>query len=115
MIHSANAGANRSLDPILAVCVRRDLLPPAACLVHGGLNLRVGILLRAGRNPLREHRTGRKNLDEIRAVLQVRPHYLPHLVDTVGEVADDRDVHVDRELARVTGAAGRRDVVAGDL
>ena len=40
---------------------------------------------------------------------------LPHLVHAIGQIADDRHVHVDRELPRVARAAGCRDVVAGHL
>ena len=68
-----------------------------------------------GRDALRHHRAGRQHLDEVGAVLEVRAHHLAHLVDAVGEVADDRHVHVDGELARVAGAAGGRHVVAGHL
>ena len=103
------------------------LMPPAPCACaatkrpqrsglfdgHGELGVRV--LLGARRNALRHHRAGRENLHEVRAVLEVGSHRLPHLVHAVGEVADDRDVDVDGELSRVAGAAGGGNVVAGHL
>ena len=115
MVDGAHAGAHRRLDALGAMRMRGHEAAPSVRFFHRHRQLGVGVLLRARRNALRHHRAGGEDLDEVRAVLEIGPDDLAHLVDTVRQIADDRHVDVDRELPRIAGAAGRRDVVAGHL
>ena len=113
MVNRPNAGADGGLDPLRAVRVGGHLASPSRGLDHGGLDLLVGVLLRAGRNPLREDGARRENLDEVGAVLEVRAHLFGDFERPIGEVVHRGDLHVRRELQRIAGAAGGRHVRAG--
>src|SRR6185503_15552053 len=101
------------LDTIRAMRVSGDRFPPAVCFLDCRPDLRVGVLLRARRDALREDSPGRKYLDEVRPVLEVGAHRLGDFLWAVRGVPNERDVDVDRELPRVAGPAGGGDVVAG--
>jgi len=70
--------------------------------------------LGAGRDALGERRTGREDLDEVGADLEVGAHRLGDLLGPVGEVVHERHLHVGRELQRIARPAGGGDVGAGD-
>ena len=114
MVDGPDPGPDRGVDPLGGMSVRRDLTTPARGFGDRRLDLGVGVLLCRGGDSLREHRSGGEDLDEVGAVLEVRAHRFDDLVGSVGEVAHDRHVDVDRELPRVSRASRRSDVVPRD-
>ena len=114
VIDRADARADRGFDAFGAVRVRRHGPSPTVGFRHCGLNLGVGILLGARGDALRQHGAGDKDLDEVRAVREVRAHRFDDFLRAVGEIPHERHVEIDRELTRVAGATRRRHVVTGD-
>jgi len=86
VIDRVDAGADRGFDAVGAVRVRGDLPSPPCCFFDGDAQLFFGVLLGAGRRAFRQDRTGRENLDEVGARLQIRSDRLADFVGAVGEV-----------------------------
>ncbi len=112
VVHRPHSGANGCFDAIGAVGVGGHEAAPALRLLDGDGDLFVRVLLCAGRDPLGEHGAGRENLNEVRAVLEVRAHRVADGVHSIRERLDDGNLHVDRELPGVAGTAGRSHVVS---
>lgn len=114
VIHRPHAGANRGLDAVCTMGMGRHHLAPASCLHDSGPDLLIRVLPRPWRDALREDGTGRENLDEVGAVLEIGANRARDFVGAIGEVADDRHVDIRRKLSRIPSATSRRDIVAGD-
>ncbi len=114
MVDAPYAGADRGFDALRPVRVRRDITSPARRFLDRHPELLVGILLGAGVDALRENGARRQDLDEVRAVLEVRAHGVADGVHSIRQVLDQRNVDVHRELAGVARATGGAHVVSGD-
>ena len=114
MIYCPHTRAYCGLDAVGAVGMRGDLSSPSPRFGDGHLDIGVGVLLRTGRYAFRQHGSGRKDLDEIGAVFEVRSYRLDNFLGAVGQVPPKGTSKIDRELPSVASAARRRHVVAGD-
>jgi hypothetical protein len=112
VLDAVDAGLHRRPDGVGAVGVRRHLQSAPVGLVDDGAQFLVGVVLRAGGAGVGHDAPGRADLDELRAVLDLVPDGLAHLVDAVGDALLQGERHdsggVRGEHRR--GRGGRRSV-----
>jgi hypothetical protein len=117
VLDAVDARLDRGTDPVVAVCVGRNLEAGAMRLVGDRRQLLVGVLLRTRGAGMRHHTTRRADLDDLRAVLDLVSHRCAHLADPVGDALLDGQRHDVRreglEHRRVEVTAGGCDGVAG--
>ena len=115
VLHRVHAGADRHLDRLGAVRVRRHLLAPAVRLVDDRVHLRLRVLRRAHRSLVAEHAGAGHELDHVGTALDVFAHARAHRIDAVGHTAGAAEGDVRREAGAVVGmAAGGADRHGGD-
>src|SRR5258708_33881532 len=107
MIDCVRAGADGGLDALGAMRVRSYIAAPTRSFNNGGAKLLVRILLSTRGNALGEHGPRRQDLDEVRAILEIRAHGLGDLRRTIGQVVYQRDLDVGRKLQGIARAPRR--------
>src|SRR5262249_48450185 len=78
VLDRVDTGEDRVLDGLRAVSVGGDLSAQLVRFLGDGLEFLLSILRGAGLIPFGEHSAGSMNLDQIRAILDVFPHFLAH-------------------------------------
>ena len=117
MLDRAGAGADRTLDALGAVRVRRHERPVQRGLVHRRTDLVFAELRRARRGPPRQHRAGGDDLDEVGAPVEDLADHAPDLVGGVRHPEPElsRDLDVGRHRRDVAATARDGHVGAGAL
>ena len=107
VINGVHAGADGGLDALRAVRVRRHIPAPTRCFNDRRANFFIRVLLGTRHDTLGENRPGRQDLDEVRAILEVGANGLGNLQRTVGQIVNQWDLDVRRELQGIARTTGR--------